>query len=93
MDSVLSDWYRDINKKVAGNKQGFMHADRFKFILKEFASSFNCIKPLCRKLRSILFPLIKDEELDLETSADLNILYKPFIKAFNDVIAGLEADS
>ena len=87
-DSVLGDWYGDTNKKVAGTKQGSMHADGFKSILEEFAPAFDCIKPLCRKLRSILFPLTKDGELDLGTPADPNILYDPFIKAFESAIAG-----
>ena len=69
-DSVLGDWYGDTNKKVAGNKQGSMHADGFKSISGEFAPAFDCTKPLCRKLRSILFRLIQDGELDLGTPAD-----------------------
>jgi serine/threonine protein kinase len=86
-DSVLGDWYGDTNnKKVAGNKQGSMHADGFKSILEEFAPAFDHVKPLCRKLRSILFPLTKDGELDLGTPADSDILYNPFLKAFGDVI-------
>lgn len=92
-DSVLRDRYGDTNKKVAGTKQGSMHADGFKAILEEFAPAFDCIKPLCRKLRSILFPLTKDGELDLGAPADSNTLYDPFIKAFEKVIAGLDTDT
>lgn len=92
-DSVLRDWYGDTNKKVAGTKQGSMHADGFKAILEEFAPAFDCIKPLCRKLRSILFPLTKDGELDLGTPADSNTLYDPFIKAFEKAIAGPDTDT
>jgi hypothetical protein len=69
-----------------------MHTNGFKSILEEFALVFDHVKPLCRKLRSILFPLIKDGELDLETLASLDILYNPFLKAFGDVI-GLDIDS
>ena len=70
-----------------------MHADGFKSILEEFAPAFNRIKPLCRKLRSILFPLTKDGELDLETPADPNTLYELIIKAFGDAMAGLDTDT
>ena len=85
---MLRNWYEDTNKKVADTKQGSIHADGFKSILEEFASAFDCIKSLYRKLRSILFPLTKDGELDLGTPADPNILYDPFIKAFESAIAG-----
>ena len=91
-DSVLGDWYGDTNKKVAGNKRGSMNADGFKSILEEFAPAFDRVKSLCRKLRSILFPLTKDGELDLGTPADSDILYDPFLKAFGDVI-GPDKDS
>jgi hypothetical protein len=69
-----------------------MHADGFKSILEEYAPAFDHVKPLCRKLRSILFPLTKDGELDLGTPADSDILYNPFLKAFGDVI-GPDTDS
>lgn len=45
---------------------------------------------LCRKLRSILFPLTKDGELDFGTPADPNTLYESIIKAFESAIPGLE---
>ncbi len=70
-----------------------MHADGFKSILDEFAPAFDCTKPLCRKLRSILFCLTQDGNLDLGTPADPNALYEPTIKAFGDAIAGLETDT
>ena len=73
-------------------KQGSMHADGFKDILVHFVPAFDCIKPLCRKVRSVLFPLIKDEELGLGTPADPKSLYEPIIKAFEDAIAGLAID-
>jgi Fungal protein kinase len=88
-DSVLGGWYGDTTKNVASDKQGSMHADGFEEILDEFVPAFDCIKPLCRKLRSIIFPLLKDGKLDLRTPADPSTLYKPIIKAFEDAIAGL----
>jgi serine/threonine protein kinase len=91
-DSVLRDWYGDTNKKVAGMKQGSMHADRFKEILDDFVPAFDCIKPSCMKLRSILFPLTQDGELDLGTPADPNTLYEAIIKVFDNAIVGLETN-
>ena len=84
--SRTRDWYGDTIENVADRKQGTMHADGFKAVLGEFAPAFDCIKPLCRKIRSILFPLTKDGELDLGTPADPNTLYEPIIKAFEDAI-------
>ena len=70
-----------------------MGKNGFKSALEEFAPVFNCIKPLCKKLRSILFPLTKDGELNLGTPADPNTLYEPIIKALEDAIAGLDTDT
>ena len=70
-----------------------MHADGFEDILEEFLPAFDCVKSLCREVQTILFPLTKGGKLDLGTPADSNILYNPFIKAFEDAIAGLGADS
>jgi len=66
-----------------------MHADGFKDILKEFSAAFDGVKPLCMDLRSVLFPLIRDGELHLITSAYLNILYNSIIKAFERSIIRL----
>jgi hypothetical protein len=96
-DSVLRNWYGDTNKKVAVLKEAHMRAGGFKEILVDFVPAFDCIKPLCRKVRSVLFPLIKngelEGELDLETPADSKILYEPIIEAFEDAIAGLDTDT
>lgn len=70
-----------------------MHVDSFKNILKEFPSAFDCVKFLCREVQTILFSLTKDEKLNLRTSANLNILYNLFIKAFKNAIVGLRVDS
>lgn len=74
-NNVLKNWHNDTNKKVAGMKQGSMHADGFKKTLDDFMPTFDCIKAWCRKLRSILFPPIEDGELDFGIPADPNTLY------------------
>ncbi len=90
--NILRKWYGSNAADVADAKRGTMHTDGFKDILNEFAPAFDCIKPLSEKVRSILFPLTRDGELDLGTPADPNTLYEPIIKAFGDAIAGLDTD-
>jgi hypothetical protein len=46
-----------ILKIFADAKRGSMHADRFEDILEEFPPALDGIKPLCREVRGILFPL------------------------------------
>lgn len=77
----MGRWYEGDTADVAVAKQGNMHTDGFKYILNEFAPAFDCIKPLCRKVRRVLFPLTKDGELDLTTKPDHRELYGPFINA------------
>ena len=84
----MGKWYESNAANVADAKQGHMHADGFDDILMEFATAFDCIKPLCRKLQNILFPFTEARRLDLGTSADPKTLYKPIIKAFKDGITG-----
>lgn len=88
--NILGKWYGSNAADVADAKRGNMHTDGFKDILNEFVPAFDYIKPLCRKLQSILFPLTKDGELNLGTSVDPNTLYEPIIEAFESAIAGLE---
>ncbi len=40
-----------------------MHGDGFKHILGEFTQALNCVKPLCREIRGILFPHLESEGL------------------------------
>jgi hypothetical protein len=70
-------------------KRGSIHTDGFKDILEEFPAAFDGVKPLCRELRSILFPLTRDGELDLATPAYPNTLYNSIIKAFERSIVRL----
>ena len=60
-----------------------MHADGFKIILKEFPEALNCVKPLCQKLRAILFPL-RQGELDTGTPSSSAELYLKVIEAYDE---------
>jgi hypothetical protein len=63
-------------------------------ILEEFPPSFDCVKPLCRTIRDVLFPYRRG--LFTGTPRDPKILYDPIIKAFEDALEEMrqtEADT
>ena len=57
-----------ILKIFADVKRGSMPADGFKDILEELPPAFDGIKPLCRKVRGILFPITRGGKLGLPTT-------------------------
>lgn len=60
--------------------------------MKEFPKAFDPVKPLCKKIRGILFPLLEDGALFTGTPSDPpEKLYHPIIKAFDNVIADMAA--
>ena len=69
-----------------------MRAGRFEYILMEFPRAFDRIKPLCRAVRGILFPLLEDGELDTGTPSDPENLYDSIIKVFDNAIADMAAE-
>ncbi|KAL8698069.1 MAG: hypothetical protein Q9201_006780 [Fulgogasparrea decipioides] len=74
--NILKKWYT-----------GYMHVDDFEKILMEFPQAFNPVKPLCRKIRGILFPLLEDGALFTGTRPDPpEKLYDPIIEVFEDAI-------
>lgn len=65
-----------------------MHVDGFEDILDEFPITFDSVKPLCRKIRGILFPLLEDGALFKGTRPDPpEKLYDPIIEAFDSATA------
>ena len=88
-ESVLTKWYSGSFKDIAEAKRGYMHVDGFEDILNEFPPSFDGVKPLCRKIRGILFPLLKDGALFTGTPANPEELYEPIIEAFDNAIADI----
>ena len=67
-----------------------MHVDIFEDILDEFPTALDSIKPLCKKIRGILFPLLEDESLFKGTPVDPpEKLYDPIIESFNTAIADI----
>jgi len=87
--SLLSKWYSGSYKEIASAKAGNMDAGMFNLILEEFPPDFDCVKPLCRELRGILFP--HKNGLFIGTPKDPEILYGPIIKAFDKAIDDVKA--
>nr|KMM71664.1 hypothetical protein CPAG_07967 [Coccidioides posadasii RMSCC 3488] len=82
--SLLTNWYTGSYEDIAIAKQGSVEADIFEVILAtEFPPVFDCVKPLCRELRGILFPV-------RGTPKDPEILYGPIIKAFDKAIDSIK---
>ena len=85
--NILTKWYTGSYDDIADAKKGYMHVDEFENILKEFPQAFNCVKPMCEEIRSILFPLLEDGALFTGTPSDPpEKLYHPIIEAFEDAI-------
>ncbi len=87
--SVLRDWYVGSFEEIARSKRDSMHSEGFKDILREFPRAFDCVKPLCWRIRGILFlPLLEDGELNIGTPSDPpEKLYDAIIGAYDDAIA------
>ena len=86
--NILSKWYTGSFDDIANAKQGYMHVDKFEDILKEFSQAFDCVKPLCKTIRGILFPY--KNGLIIEISSDSSEeLYDSIIEAFDNVIADI----
>jgi hypothetical protein len=61
-----------------------------KRIMGEFPQALDVVKPLCVRLRKILFPLDHDESMMIGTPAgDTDQLYIPIIAAFDEAISKL----
>ncbi|KAI1288763.1 serine/threonine-protein kinase Sgk2 [Xylaria venustula] len=89
-ESILRRWEIGTFDSIADAKEGHMTANSIKRIMGEFPRSLDIVKPLCLKIRKILFPLNKDEEMSFGTPAgDFDQLYGPIIAAFDDAIKNL----
>ncbi|KAI1932017.1 hypothetical protein LOZ66_006971 [Ophidiomyces ophidiicola] len=88
IDSMLKEWYTGSYKKIARTKSGDMEARGFEYLLEEFPLEFECVKPLCRTIRGILFPY-GDQGLIVRTPQDPKRLYDPIVKAYSDAILSI----
>lgn len=67
-----------------------IHVDRFEYILKEFSTIFDFVKPLCRKVRDSFFLLLKDGTLFKKISSNsFEKLYDFIIELFDSVITDI----
>lgn len=87
--SILQKWYTGDFDEIAHAKQGDMHTDGFEDILKEFPPVLEHLKPLCRQLRKILFPLHQSGGLDTGTHTAAEELYSEVLNAYDVAIAKL----
>ena len=86
-ESILTGWYSGSFKTIANNKEHVMGVNGFKQVLDEFPTAFDDLKPLCKKIRGILFPVLQDGALFTGTPSDPpEELYDPIIAAFEDAI-------
>ncbi|KAL8788263.1 MAG: hypothetical protein Q9213_001783 [Squamulea squamosa] len=85
--NILTKWYTGSLDDIADAKKGYMHIDDFEKILNEFPTAFDHVKPLCERIRGVLFPLLKNGALFTGTPSDPpEKLYHPIIEAFEDAI-------
>ncbi|KAH0492118.1 hypothetical protein TgHK011_007084 [Trichoderma gracile] len=85
--SCLTLWYTGSYQDIARVKRGDMSESGLEAILNEFPLEFDHVKPLCRKIRDILFL----QRGFTGTPKNPNVLYDPILAAFEDAIAGLRA--
>ncbi|KAL9596264.1 MAG: hypothetical protein Q9179_004676 [Wetmoreana sp. 5 TL-2023] len=90
--NILTKWYTASFVDIADAKKGYIHVDDFEKLLIEFPQAFNLVKPLCKKIRSILFPLLEDGALFIGTPSDPpEKLYHPVIEPFDKAIVDIAA--
>ncbi|KKZ63811.1 hypothetical protein EMCG_01915 [[Emmonsia] crescens] len=81
---LLTEWYTGGYDQIANAKRGRMDVNGFEDVLLGFPPEFNCVKPLCRELREVLFPYCRG--LFVGTPVKSEILYDPIIQAFHKAI-------
>jgi len=89
-EDVFRRWYTGSFEEIARSKQGDMHADGFEQILSSFPPALDCVKPLCTKIRRILFPLTAEGELDIGTPPNPKHLYNQIIQEFEAAISAVD---
>ncbi|TWU70914.1 hypothetical protein ED733_000409 [Metarhizium rileyi] len=86
-DSLLRRWEIGSFKYIAAAKEGDMAVNGLKRIMNEFPEDLHVVKPLCLRIRKLLFPLDKDEGMIFGTPAgDPSQLYNAIIAAYGDAI-------
>ncbi|KAI1132176.1 serine/threonine-protein kinase Sgk2 [Nemania abortiva] len=91
-ESLLRYWQAGSFKSIARAKKGDMMLDGFEEVMEEFPEAFNTVRPLCLKVREILFVDVeRPQRLVLGTpEGDPGQLYRPIIEAYDKTISCLE---
>ncbi|KAI0108709.1 serine/threonine-protein kinase Sgk2 [Nemania sp. FL0031] len=88
--STLRRWEIGSFEEIANNKEGDMTVNGLERIMREFPQSLDIIKPLCLRIRNVLFPFDKDLRMSFGTPAgDPGQLYAPIIEAYDEAISSL----
>ncbi|KAI8963080.1 hypothetical protein F5Y11DRAFT_320796 [Daldinia sp. FL1419] len=88
--SLFRKWGIGSFQDIADAKEGHMTVNGLKRIMGEFPSSLDIVKPLCLKIRKILFPFNEDGEMYFGTpTGDPDQLYRPIIAAYDEAISKL----
>ncbi|KAI0135524.1 serine/threonine-protein kinase Sgk2 [Daldinia grandis] len=89
-ESLLRRWEIGSFRSIAQAKAGDMTVDGLEGIMGEFPKALDVIKPLCLRVRKILFPLDKEERMSFGTPAgDPDQVYRPIIAAYDETISRL----
>ncbi|KAI1169293.1 serine/threonine-protein kinase Sgk2 [Nemania serpens] len=87
-ESLLREWAIGNFKDIARTKEGDMIINGLERIIGEFPEALNTVKPLCLRIRSIMFG--DTARLSLGTpTGDPDQLYRPMIAAFDEAISKL----
>jgi serine/threonine protein kinase len=87
-ESLLRKWGIGNFKDIADAKEGHMTVNSLERIMAEFPQALEAVKPLCLKIRSILFG--DTAKLTIGTpTGDPDQLYDPIIAAYDDAIDSL----
>ncbi|KKF92201.1 hypothetical protein CFO_g5447 [Ceratocystis platani] len=86
----LWKWEIGTFEDIAETKEAHMAVAGLEMIMTEFPEALDVVKPLCLKIRNILFPLDKDEHMSVGTPiGDPDQLYNPIIAALDETISKL----
>ncbi|KKF94368.1 Protein kinase domain protein [Ceratocystis platani] len=89
-DSRLRKWEIGTFEDIAQTKLGHMAVNGLNEIMEEFPEALDVVKPVCLKIRNILFPYNKDMWMNIGTPiGDPDQLYNPIIAALNEAISKL----
>ncbi|KJZ68352.1 hypothetical protein HIM_12261 [Hirsutella minnesotensis 3608] len=88
--SLLRKWEIGSFKEIASTKMGHMTVNSMEDIMGEFPEALDVVKPLCLRIRKILFPLDREERMNFGTPAgEPDQLYKPIITAYDESISDI----